>query len=722
MRHIILVCLMLLGWHASQAINTIAIDAPPAVLENSITRITLTDVSALLTQACNCTVQYGTTGDVVLKLPAIDTTRANQPNRFSKNFTQYPYLQYPDHDYTWRASASGSGIVMTLETPSYQGIAFGLYGLLQEHLGFKFYHPKETIIPKLITWPLPKDFSWEAKARFDKKGFHLHTMHPLELTQQLLNHEFEGGIAEVNEYLDWLVRNGQNYFEFNLLEGISRKYWPAYAQQFVDYGKSRGIIMGVDVSLHMLQQNAYKLYEGFPKSWRPKQKQIDRNLDWLMAIGWDVVNMEFSSTEFSEGNVTKKEQQRLHITDVITNKYGAKLMGRKHVVKKDNMMVGANQENGYAMSEQEKQLDANRGILIHTVMFYTATEESAPVYGNENLKHMMDELNKEIKQRETWYYPESAYWITFDNSIPMYLLPYLGGRLDDIDTMAKHGVPGHVTFSSGWEWGYWTIDWSIARWSWDHTYGEKTAKHNPTEYLEELFGDKIGEYFAKQHRLHEAYLKRDNLMQYMVGMNITDEVASEQLNLPFHPRPRWMYRYLRYKADQLTLDSVRIEGVRPLLNFHDKSMALTQEYSPFFAAVKDSALSRLLGELVLALDITALRAQHRSLTIEGLLQKREAELNGGIKPKKAAAPFLIDAEAVRLNGIKIVEQVEGHYRYPVWLLARRHWSHTVYYFGYLYTTSNLHFWLREEKQVSNDRYGPFYRNIWHIFRTVGVVD
>lgn len=722
MRHIILVCTMLLGWQASQALTTIAIDAPPAVLENSITRITLTDVSALLAQACNCTVQYGTEGDVVLRLPAIDTALANQPNRFSKNFTQYPYLQYPDHDYTWTTTAAGGKVTMTLETPSYQGIAFGMYGLLQEKLGFRFYHPKETIIPELNSWPLGDGFNWEAQARFDKKGFHLHTMHPLELTQQLLNHEFENGIAEVNEYLDWLVRNGQNYFEFNLLEGISRKHWPAYAQQYVDYGKSRGIIMGVDVSLHMLQQNAYKLYEGFPKSWRPKKKQIDRNLDWLMAMGWEVVNMEFSSTEFSEGNVTKKEQQRLHITDVITHKYGAKLMGRKHVVKKDNMAVGAKTEHeGYVMNEQEKQLDAHRGILIHTVMFYTATEELAPVYGNENLRHMMDELEKEIKVRETWYYPESAYWITYDNSIPMYLLPYLGGRLDDIDTMASRGVPGHITFSSGWEWGYWTIDWSIARWSWAHTINEKTARHTPTEYLEELFGPQVGEYFIEQHKLHQGYLRRDNLMEYMVAMNITDEVASPLLNLPFHPRPRWRYRYLRYKADQLTLDSVRIEGVMPLKRFHDKSMAITEAYRHTFATVKDSALSRLLTELVLALDITALRAKHRSITIEALLQKREAELNGG-KPKKVAEPLLLEAAAVRMQGLKIVEQVEGHYRYPVWLLARRHWSHTVYYFGYLYTTSNLHFWLREEKQIGNDRYGPFYRNIWHILRTVGAID
>ncbi len=719
MRHIVLICLMILGWHASQAINTIAIDATPAVLENSITRLTLDDVQNLLHQACNCQVVYGTTGDVILKLPAIDTARANQPSRFAQKFDQYPYLQYPDHDYTWRAKFVDGVITMTLETPSYQGIAFGLYGLLQERLGFKFYHAKETFIPELKNWPIGDGFEWEAKARFDKKGFHLHTQHPLELTQQLLNHEFEGGMADVKQYLDWLVRNGQNYFEFNLLEGISRKHWPAYAKEFVDYGKSRGLIMGVDVSLHMLQQNAYKLYEGFPKSWKSKGKQIDQNLDWLMAMGWDVINMEFSTTEFSEGNITKKEQQRLHITDVIVNKYGAKLMGRKHVVKTDNMATET-KGDGYELDAEGKKLDANRGVLIHTVMFYTLTEEHAPVYGNENMRHMNAELDREIAQRETWYYPESAYWITFDASIPMYLMPYLGARLDDIENTSKRGVPGHVTFSSGWEWGYWSIDWSIARWSWQHTVNNTIEKNTPTEYLEDLFGPKVGEYFAEQHKIQQGYLKDKNLIQYMVAQNITDEVAG-QLSLPFQPRPRWMFRYLRYKADQPTLDSVRAEGVNLLNAFHKKSLALTDEYLPAFETVKDSQLRFLLDELLLGIEITGLRAQHRAVTIEALLQKREAELNGG-KPKKVAAPLLLQAEVIRLEGIKLVQQQENHYRYPVWLLARRHWSHTVYYFGYLYTTSNLHFWLREEKQIGNDRYGPFYRNIWHILRTVGAID
>ena len=75
-------------------------------------------------------------------------------------------------------------------------------------------------------------------------GFHLHTQHPLELTQPLLDVECEKGLSEVKEYIDWLARNGQNYFEFNLLEGIDHSEWPQYAREFVDYAHKRGILAG----------------------------------------------------------------------------------------------------------------------------------------------------------------------------------------------------------------------------------------------------------------------------------------------------------------------------------------------------------------------------------------------------------------------------------------------------------------------------------------------
>src|SRR5208337_1160418 len=84
------------------------------------------------------------------------------------------------------------------------------------------------------------------------------------------------------------------------------------------------------------------------------------------------------------------------------------------------------------------------GILIHTVMFYAIDEPSAPVYGLINFQGMLARAIQENKLRETWYWPESAYWVSFDNSVPMLLLPYLDARCSDIKTMKRIGVDNQL--------------------------------------------------------------------------------------------------------------------------------------------------------------------------------------------------------------------------------------------------------------------------------------
>jgi hypothetical protein len=117
-------------------------------------------------------------------------------------------------------------------------------------------------------------------------------------------------------------------------------------------------------------------------------------------------------------------------------------------------------------------------------------------------------LLAEHQKRETWYYPESAYWITFDVSVPMLLLPYLKARLTDIDSCAAHHIPGHLTFSSGWEWGYWLVDWSIARWSWQHTFNGEKQYRFPEMYAQELLPDKGTQAFHKHVESATRILER----------------------------------------------------------------------------------------------------------------------------------------------------------------------------------------------------------------------
>ncbi|MDW8273448.1 MAG: hypothetical protein RMJ53_04370, partial [Chitinophagales bacterium] len=329
--------------------------------------------------------------------------------------------------------------------------------------------------------------------------------------------------------------------------------------------------------------------------------------------------MEFTAAEFVGGNRKKREQFRQYILKWVLQNSRAKLMGRQHVVKQENEF---GLKKSIEWDSASKALDAHRGVLSHTVMFYDMTEPHAPVYENENQRHMFRFLLDEHAVRETWYYPESAYWVTFDNSVPLLLLPYLNARLADIDTCVRYAIPGHITFSSGWEWGYWLIDWSIARWSWSHRVNDTLMERYPSMYAREILGEDIAPLFDSLLRLQQIYLKDSILMQWMTAMTVTDELPFKKLAKMFHPRPALGYKYIRNKATLGELNQIK-QNTLPLLNrFASTSL-------PYAFSLKNSCTSDTLGlceEIAHGCEITALRALHRLNTLSHIIAKREGEI------------------------------------------------------------------------------------------------
>ena len=613
----------------------------------------------------------------------------------------YPVLKVPPQHYAWTQTGAPGAIHLTLAAPTEKGLANGLYGLLQEDLGFAFIHPRQTVIPDLDVWPITSPWTREARPRFEKAGFHLHTQHPIELTEYLLDPRQPGALDRVVEYIDWLARNGQNDFEFNLLESIDLDTWPAHAARFVDHAHARGILCGLDLSLHMTQQKAFMLYRNPPATFIPRRDQIRRNVERLFDAPWDIWNVEFSTTEFTEGNVRQKNALRAYLNHLLIER-GCTLFGREHVVRSEAMVDG-----GDGPDHSVDSLDDHRGVMSHTVMFYDLTDERAPVYENTSLRHMDTLLREQMQVRETWYYPESAYWVTFDNSVPMLLLPYLEARLSDILRCDSLGVPGHLTFSSGWEWGYWMIDWSIARWSWEHTVNGAVEPVSPLSVVSEVFRPDEAAVLQAMHDLHLREIKQGELIRYLTAQTVTDELAL--MRLEFHPRP-WFehYGYLARHATVQELTELRDGDLERLADLRDQHDALLSSL--------DSPPSELFREIERALEVTGLRIAFRHAILHELVRTglEEKDVAHGMEPIDPE-PFIERAQA-------LVDQQEAVYRYPVEMIARPFNGHTYCDFGYLDPVHDLHFWRRELAQLRNDRWGPFYKNIWNIPRTIGLID
>lgn len=614
----------------------------------------------------------------------------------------------PDQGYRWHSSSEGTRTVLHLHAVSPEGVSAGLYGLLQEQLKIRFVHPRQTVFPQYRNWPLPVAFSFSGQPRFRHQGFHLHTLHPMELTEQLHDPLHPGGFEDIAAYLDWLARNGQNSFQFFLLREVDRAAWPAHARRIVAYAHGRGIRCGVEISLAMLQQQAFQAIT-LLKPLPTHRRQVEQTLAWLFQAPWDFITLESMMGEHLPLISRLLPSAQRHLEQLVDRQYGRPLLYATHVIR------------GRGEEKVRRPLHPASGILIHTVMCYSASEEKAPVYGNRNQCFMLEAARAEVAGRQTWYWPESSYWVGFDSSVPLLLLPYLDSRWDDIQVMGKVGVHGHLTFSTGWEWGYWLVDWSIARWSWQYRDNGRLRSTSPLSRLAELLPDReLNRQWQRALQLQNYYLKQQELLRYLAAATPFSELPAP-FDLPFQPAPEFSYRWLLHDADNAACASLLSGPVADLQRYAAEMELVANRLTARISrlrrnsdvAAEPLALAQELGD---ALRMTALRARHRSLTLQALTVKHRDTLGG----QQESDRLLQQAGLVRQHALQLVQQRELQYRYPLDLLARQRPSLTAYPFGYLYPVSGLFFWQREEEQVRHERFDPLFMKLWDIRRTLGL--
>jgi len=166
---------------AAQQAFSLEWSVPDAVLDHPQAQLAYQDMRALLNQAMP---QFrGEDGVTVRIVISPDAFTPRLPDTLSGGV---PVMPLPDESFEWQCLSTHSGISVELTARSPAGVAHGLYALLQDGLGFQFPHPRVTVIPTLTHWPLAPGWRLAGRPRFGARGFHLHTQHPLELTEQLM--------------------------------------------------------------------------------------------------------------------------------------------------------------------------------------------------------------------------------------------------------------------------------------------------------------------------------------------------------------------------------------------------------------------------------------------------------------------------------------------------------------------------------------------------------
>lgn len=564
------------------------------------------------------------------------------------------------------------------------GLQYGLSDIL-ERMNYRFYHPYKSYVPDEVVYPQVLDIQEEwQQPEMVRRGLHMHTLHPIEGYYDFWEPSDEH-LYRAKRVIDWTIKNRGNYIEWVGLDNITdnpiaHEAWKTHTQAILETVHRRGATAGIGVQLFGSGnlQNAFDLVDDVHGN---RETQISSRLALVLD------DLDFDVLEMSFGEFFDEEPQAF--IDSINQAYdvvqsvspGIEMTSRLHVG--DDLQVTYNGED---MIYYFLAAYANPEITpwVHTVMYYNLFEPSNGAYHHVDFTEHREFLFERLENGlPVAYFPESAYWVAFDNSVPSYLPMYVRSRWLDMfeikeqATQRGHAsLTDHTLFSSGWELGYWQNDVATLRMNWSV----------PSTYLsvfKDLFsnydnGDQLSQaLYDFSERQKEAMID-DNLDAYTCGIDNIMELGYSQ-GIIAQPT-RLSFR------EMLDVDVEDIVVKRDAL----QSYILDIKNIDFPEAI-DAWQTEILNGV--QMDI------HRAQFMEHLLSAMiEHRMNNGTE----SLSYLSSAATERQMGQALMDQM----RTQTWdpngeRLFTEGTNSTIYQFGYLHRASDLCYWQREEIQANN---------------------
>lgn len=650
-----------------------------------------------------------------------------------------------------------------------RGTAYGAYAAL-ETMGFAFMHPLAPTVPARL--PQAPPLLDEADApRWPLRGQHLHTQHPTELVHVLngwgpAGPEDEAGwrglLGEWDRTCEWMLANRQNFVEWMLLEG---REWREFARsarrqarlaELVRMGQAWGLQVGIDVPVALAQQNAWRLIT----TPGDEEQQLREGVDWLMVAGFDVVTTELGFSEFHSPDERQMVAWLSELTDYADRRYGREVAVKVHcsVAEKTEDLRDPRTGKRWNMNFLPHFADPRLGVLVHTVQHY-GLDDPAPTYGRTDFKEMYDFLKFEAGRRPVVWYPETAYWVSFDVDVPLFLPVYADRRVADLRKIAAdeeagnlgYGpnqgarIQGQMNFSSGWEWGYWLNDVVTARAAWDPHLELPDSESTVRALLKPLAdaagpsGQALVDLVARTGRLQHQLLilgkgealvgeleperdaeglelaedededwlaaQRLNGQAYLQGVETWDDVSDLIARIPF-------VRGLATQPRRLGPVSVRgrrasreyVRAVRPLMQAMQRDFgAVADQFAGLVGGVPPAARP-LARDLADSARMTALRSRqmHALYDVASRYRRKDKAFK---RQRMAEARQALDQAAA------VVRRREASYLVDADRVSGWGVNPTVYQFGYLWTVRSLYYWYRDEGKVAQVPRSPCYLNV-----------
>lgn len=560
-----------------------------------------------------------------------------------------------------------------------------LYGLTEalEAMGWRFHHPFDTHMPDAITLDeaaLPEGVQAPEVA---KRGLHLHTLHPIEGELDL----WEGGdgsVERATQVIDWLVRQRGNYLQWVGVDDVQRSgsrlaAWREHTTTLNTAAHDRGLTTGLGIQLFG-SGNLQSAWDLLDEVGTPEQQaaEMDDRLAGLAGVGFDTIDLSFGEF-FAEEPAAFLASGALAFDRIQAAIPGATVTANIHVG--GDLIV---EWQGEQLPYYFLATKVERPIVphVHTVMFYDLFEDAGGAYQLDDFAEHRAWIQGAIEdQRPGGYFPETAYWIAFDDSVPNYFPLYQQTRWTDLDQLrsfaADRGVPGlqdHLLFSSGWEWGYWQNDVAALRQSWRLTDAFEPLRHELSVYGEAgaALADAAEALAAEQHhalieqRLTPFVASWDNVMEFGYAIG---KVSQPKRVLPSELAA----------LDETGKAAIRAEVLAPL-DAHAAAVAQIAAQVDV-SGVEDA---RALRELRDGVALYAVRAAFAADLLHAVIDGDPID-----STLLDQARAIVDRRHADLHdavGARLLAPVDNA---------------TVYDFGYLYRAETLCFWRRELAATQN---------------------
>ncbi|MCX7734863.1 MAG: hypothetical protein N2254_08935 [bacterium] len=552
------------------------------------------------------------------------------------------------------------------------GIIYGVAHIL-EALGFRFPHPFFFVKPNefdenSVRKNLKLDSRFEPTVPL--RGFQLHTLHPIEA---LFSFHDPGNFEEAKQIINWVILNRGNFVQYVPLGDIRKsetryETWKDVNEKILEYSHKYGVKVGLNLQIFAQSslQNAYLLIE---------EKDYDR----ILNLPFDVINLSFGEFVGEDPDTFVQEVNKAY-DKIKSKKENIEITATVHVGDFEDLWL---EYRGERLMYYFLVKFVNPDIipLIHTVMYYNLFDSAGGAYNHKDFKEHRDFLFDLMKQgRKVGYKPETAYWVAFDNPVPLYLPIYLVSRWLDIYEIFRQAGDSirnfytHVIFSSGWEWGYWLYDYASLRISY------YPAPPTFSDILYEFFapaknGDKIAELVSKFGSVQYKYLIGNELAAYLAGEDFYVGIACDTKVIISQPC-RISFKELKQSTERQSF----LKNLEDLEKFESEMKEILDSIS---GVKTEGDWQRILDEIKDGMSITYLRAKFIRNLYLGIIKGDHAK-------------YLSEAQSILDEAQKIVERRFQGFFYPnPSILVEDLDNPTIYKFGYLKQAHTLCLWKRD---------------------------